>query len=462
MTKYGLVEATPTFIAARLEALSAALLLPRPSRDGFLFDASPGFYASCTESVVTLQRATRRIIQHLGLPCDTVVVSFSSSIAAAAQIEREGPSFFVEIDPRYQNDAHALGAVLAHECSHILVASRRVRLLGNALDEAHVDLAAILAGLGSLTLNGILDDQSSGDVAYQHRSLGYLRADILEHAVGVVASRLGLESDDVVRRLHNPVVRRGVRAAMRGQWLRARLGRTRALAFGPPPSHEIFPCTGTPDKTCEERLRIPGGKRGTAKCPTCKSERSFDGTPLEVRALEEPEPLQDVALPKVRFGEFRTRWRAAPLWTKLFFLVVLGFIPALLLAQGARWYSLARVGEPCANDNGCRSEQCLHVAHGPALPTGPRSSLGIPELDRQLDETVARISDGANPLSPKREDGRFVRTNDAYCTDTCDSSADCPGGFVCGDIQSFRTGALGPDYIVGRGQASRACVKARD
>lgn len=458
VTPYGLVEATPRFVAERLEALSAALLLPRPTRDGFLFDASPRFYAACTDSVVSLQRATKRIIQHLGLPCETVVVCFSSSFGAAARIESEGGSFFVEIDARYRSDAHALGAVLAHECCHILVASRRVRRLDNALDEVHVDLAAALAGLGTLTLNGIVD-RSDAQVAYEHRSLGYLRADMLECAVGIVAARLGLGADQALRNLHNPIVRRGLASALRRERMRLKLGRSAPLSFGPARPHEVVPCPGASDAPCEERLRIPAGKRGTARCPTCKAQRSFDGTPLDARELDAPVPLEDAIPPRVHFGAFRARWRGVPAVQKLGLAIAVGFLPAVLGVRALDRLSLGKVGDTCTQDDHCRSGQCLRVSHRPASPGMPRASLGDPGLDRMLDDAVGAAVERTDPLSPTRDDPRFVRTDEAYCTETCSSDRDCPSGFVCAETRSYGVGYLGPSFIQGRGVAGRSCAK---
>src|SRR5579883_2831908 len=152
---YELVEATPRWTARRLDALAAALLLPTPARGAFLFDADQRFYALCTRSLVTLQQAARRIIQHLGLVCDTVVVTFRSDVPFAAQIERDGGHWFVEIDKQYQGDGRALGAILAHECCHILLHDRRLPRFGTAVDEVHVDLAVMLTGLGPLCLNAV-------------------------------------------------------------------------------------------------------------------------------------------------------------------------------------------------------------------------------------------------------------------------------------------------------------------
>ncbi|MCA9618338.1 MAG: hypothetical protein KC731_04935 [Myxococcales bacterium] len=455
---YGLVEATPGFIVDRLDALAKALLLPRPSRDGFLFDASPAFYASCTASVVTLQRATRRIIHHLRIPCETVVVGFTPSLGAAARIEPDGANFFVEIDPRFRDDPHALGAILAHEMCHILAAQKGLRVLGNALDEVHVDLLALLTGLGPLTLNGIVD-RRDGDQVLEHRSLGYLRADILEYAMGAVAARLGLAPRAVLASIDNPLVRRGVRAAMRKEGWRLRLGRAKPLTYGPAPSHEIVPCAGPEDGTCEARLRFPAGKLGKARCPTCGTERPFDGRLLEVVESETPTPLEDAVPPRVRFAKLRSRRRLVPASAKLGLAAVLLLPLAGIGLNAAQWLQRAAVGEPCTSDRACRSERCLRITASPQPWRAPATSFGDPELDAQLQDSLDRIADRMDPLSPNRDDGRFVKTVEAYCTDDCTSDDDCPAGLTCGEVRRFAVGPLGDDFIEGRGIVERACVK---
>ncbi|MHB8876011.1 MAG: hypothetical protein ACYC8T_20165 [Myxococcaceae bacterium] len=300
---YPVFEATPGWVAGRLAALSECLLLPCPVRDGFLFRADAAFYRQCTGSIVTLQSAARRIIEHLGLSCRGVVVSFVPRPPFAGRIEHDGGNYFIEIAEQHRNDAKALGAILAHECCHILVGERKVNLLGTAEDEVHVDLAAMLTGLGALTLNGIEDKrQRQGDfIVESHRAFGYLRAPLLRYAHSVVVAALGLGAIRGVRDLDGVtdfaifghLAVRHLRAA--GRWLFRR--EPARLCFGTVPEHLVVPCG---NEACTQRLRVPVGKPGIVRCPTCSRERRFDARPCAVA----PRLLPRAIRPTPAFSRF--------------------------------------------------------------------------------------------------------------------------------------------------------------
>jgi hypothetical protein len=285
---YDVVDARAGFVSQLITSLADALALPAPARDTFLFAPDDAFYAACTESIVTLQHAARKIIDHLGLRAGTVVVGFVSGLGVAGRIERQGGAWFIEIDARYRGDGPTLGAILAHECCHIVLHDRGVRALGNALDEVHVDLAAMLTGLGALTLNAIHDRQerTGNELRFEHRSFGYLRAPRLEHAYADVCARLGVPIGRAARPLRSAIVRRGVITSM----LRARVPPRRPLlGYAPAGDHLIVAC---PRIACTARLRVPAGRRGTARCPRCEAKRDVDGRALATRALAAPiEPM---------------------------------------------------------------------------------------------------------------------------------------------------------------------------
>ncbi|HEY3357281.1 MAG TPA: hypothetical protein VGQ83_28785 [Polyangia bacterium] len=383
-------DTTRGWVARRLAALSGALLLPCPVRDGFLFAASPEFYRLCTESVLTLQTAARRVIDHLGLDCDAVVVAFRSDLPGAGRIERDGGRYFIEIATAFRHDGRALGAILAHECCHILVAERGVRRLETVEDEVHVDLTAMLAGLGALTLNGIADTtETRGEVTIErHRSFGYLRAPLLRAAYAEVSARLGLGWRRALEPLAEgewQVLGHHLRAATR-LGLRRLVRRPADLAYGVPESHVVVACGGA---ACLQRLRLPVGKRGTARCPACGHARRFDGracrvTPrVAVRALA-PEPPPRFP----RLFRARAWWAVQPARLKAALLVVLLAIATPLLLMAHDHLRRGVVGAACARHGDCRSGYCMR---------GP-----------------ARID---------------------YCTQPCATDAECPPGLTCGDAQ---------------------------
>jgi len=284
---HGIVDASPAWVSQRLDVLAQQLLLPAPARDSFLFDASPEFYAACTESIITLQRAAKRIVLHLGLRCDTVICAFKK-LPNPGNIQRVGNDWFMEISSEFKNDGYALGAILAHEVCHILVEERRVPHFENAVDEVHVDLACMLSGLGALTLNGIKStSERRGDMIYhQHRSFGYMKAPLMYHAYAHVCAALGIG----VRRATAPL--RDNKTTIAIEILLCL--RRAELAYKPLAPHVIVPCASV---ACAKRLRMPTGKLGTARCPECKTSRDFDGRVCRTRALDTPVTMREAPVP---------------------------------------------------------------------------------------------------------------------------------------------------------------------
>lgn len=290
------VEATERWVGARLDALAASLHLACPVREAFLFDADHAFYTQCTESDVTLQRAAKRVFLHAGLPCDAVVVLWKTGLGAA-RLDRDGDSWFLELDATWKTNAHALGAIVAREVGLAVLAARNVRRLRTVVDEVHVDLVVMLTGLGSLLLHPLVANVTFGP----------LRPRLLRFAFGRVTTALRLplpKSLDVVPRPY----------AIHHVLLWSRLSRT-PLRFRALESHVIIRCF------CMRRLRVPTGSEGTTTCPACKRKRPFDGracaaaiidTPVEMP----PTPVPD-ASPVQRFGsalaDISLTWRASML-----------------------------------------------------------------------------------------------------------------------------------------------------
>jgi hypothetical protein len=248
------MQATERWTEARLVALSAALLLPCPVRESFLFDPDHAFRESCTASEISLQRAIKRVFQHAGVPCDAAVVLWKSGVGPA-RVDRDGDSWFFEIDPTWRTNAEVLGVILAREAGRALLANRNVR----RVDDADVELAAILAGLGAL----LFAECALLALAPRHVRYAFVR----------VAKSLGLG----LRRARD-VLQIKLRVTL--LWLRVS---RRALPFGALPSHVVIRCF------CARRLRVPTGAIGATTCPACKRKRPFDGrgcrTATEARTL---------------------------------------------------------------------------------------------------------------------------------------------------------------------------------
>lgn len=234
------MQATERWTEDRLVALSSALALPCPVRESFLFDPDHAFRGSCTASDISLQRAIKRVFQHAGVPCDAAVVLWK---AGTTTVDRDGDSWFFEIDPIWQTNAEVLGVILAREAGRALLAQRHV----SRVHDADVELAATLAGLGALLLH------ECAALALQPRHVRY--------AFVRTAKSLGVG----LRRVRYVLVAK-LRITL--LWLRVW---PRALPFGPLPSHVIIRCF------CARRLRVPTGAIGATTCPACKRKRPFDG-----------------------------------------------------------------------------------------------------------------------------------------------------------------------------------------
>lgn len=414
---HGIVEATPAWVARRLHALAATLVLPCPVRDAFFFPADKAFYDLCTASVISLQQATRRIVEHLGLACDTVVVAFRSDLPNPARIERDGAHWFIEIALEHRDDGPVLGAILAHECCHILLEERRIPHFGTAVDEVHVDLALMLAGLGALTLNAIEDRTitTSQQTVTVHRSFGYLRAKLLRYAHAHVAASLGVG----LQRALQPLRAAPSRSAVRFHHLTRLLARRAKLAYGPLASHVILPCSSV---TCARRLRVPTGAIGKARCPECGASRSFDGRPLSIDAGSTPAPMVTAPLPgnslMERTGRFFYNLPGDARVSIVLLLALFGVPIGLWLKDEI---SRAPLGEACASDRDCRSQRCLFSALG---------SKDAPVF-AGLRPQVAGL--GA-------------------CTRMCKDDQECPSGFACEDGLSFTA-------FWGKGEEIRVCVR---
>ena len=86
----------------------------------------------------------------------------------------------IEVDERYRNDIHAIGAILAHENTHLLL-----KLLFCEGNEMYTDLAGMVLGLGGLMSEG----RTSSNIAYTGsvtsvitRTIGYLDNESFNYA----------------------------------------------------------------------------------------------------------------------------------------------------------------------------------------------------------------------------------------------------------------------------------------
>jgi hypothetical protein len=264
------LEATERWTEARLVALAAALHLPCPVREGFLFDADHAFRVSCTESDTTLQRAIKRVFEHAGVRCDAAVVLWKAGVGHP-KVDRDGDSWFFEIDASVRANAEVLGGIIAREAARALLAERKVSRGTGAVGAADLELTAMLCGLGAAILRGVAADPSV--FALRPRLVRYAYARVTRSlAVG-----LSRALDVLPARLHVALL-----------W--PRISR-RPLPYRALEPTVIIRCF------CMRRLRVPTGAIGTTTCPACKRQRPFDGRACRIEAIAAPRTLPAVPAP---------------------------------------------------------------------------------------------------------------------------------------------------------------------
>ncbi len=264
------LAATERWTEVRLVALAAALHLPSPVRESFLFDADHAFRASCTESDITLQRAIKRVFEHAGVRCDAAVVLWKSGLATP-EVDRDGDSWFFEIDPAWKTNAEMLGVILAREAAHALLRERNIARAVGVIGAADLELVAILCGLGAPILRGVTVELAT--FALRPRLLRYAYARVTR-SLGLGLSRA---LDVLPARLHVTLL-----------W--PRIPR-RPLPFRALEPTVIIRCF------CTRRLRVPTGAIGETTCPACKRRRPFDGRACRIETLAAARTLPTIAAP---------------------------------------------------------------------------------------------------------------------------------------------------------------------
>jgi hypothetical protein len=238
--------------------------LPCPVRESFLFACDAAFAGQCIASDVELQRAAKRVFQHADLGCDAMVVVWKTSPPHLARTDRDGHTWFVEIDKRLHKDAAALGAVLAREAARCVLSTRGTIRMPSPID---IELAALLLGFGPLLI-AASDDHGE-------RSLQVARSEgpLPSHAVRSLHARVCASLRvSLARTLDLPLATRGARFQLAISWIIARvITARRPLAFAPIEAHVVIRCF------CARRLRVPTGAIGNTTCPACKRKRPFDG-----------------------------------------------------------------------------------------------------------------------------------------------------------------------------------------
>lgn len=142
-----------------------------------LFEPTPAFYSLLDSGEEEdLRKAAASLALHIGVPPLQRVsyewgMTMPLSAAGRIFITPEKDSN-IQIPLFYVGKSVPLGAILAHELSHQLLAVNRIWLADEQENEELTDAASIIAGLGKLVLNGTVTEiaDDTGDV----QLLGYL------------------------------------------------------------------------------------------------------------------------------------------------------------------------------------------------------------------------------------------------------------------------------------------------
>ncbi|MFC7969078.1 hypothetical protein [Streptomyces cinereoruber] len=234
------------------------------------------------------QRVARALVRHLRLPEARIVVAFRRMEHAGTVELAPGPEYFVEVHERFRTRRRDVGAVLAHEITHVLLHRLDLRFPRTAENEILTDVAAAYLGVGWLLLDAYRED------GVEQQKLGYLTPEEFGY---VLAKRAELFGEDpspwfTSQVAYDAWVRGRAEAARertapplagagrieRGRYVwerrRGRAGEDAPYAFdgGAPATRVSFSCP-----VCRQRLRIPAGRTLRVRCGTC-------GTVLECAA----------------------------------------------------------------------------------------------------------------------------------------------------------------------------------
>ncbi|MFF4170380.1 hypothetical protein [Streptomyces sp. NPDC001744] len=234
------------------------------------------------------RRVARALVRHLRLPEARIVTSFRPMEYAGTVELTSGPEYSVEIHDRFRTRRGDVGAVLAHEITHVLLHRLGLRFPSTAENEILTDVAAAYLGAGWLLLDAYRED------GVEFQKLGYLtpeefgyvlakRAEVFGEDpspwfTGAVAYEAWLRgrAEAARERTAPPLAgagwaerRRYGRERRRG---RAAEGAPYAFGGGAPATGVSFRCP-----VCRQRLRVPAGRAVRARCGVC-------GTVLECAA----------------------------------------------------------------------------------------------------------------------------------------------------------------------------------
>ena len=111
----------------------------------------------------------------------------------AGQLEYSNRIRHVQIPFHYLGKKHGLGAVLAHELTHVVLFSQGLVLSDISENEMLTDLAAVYIGFGKLMLNGLFVPANGPGT--KATLLGYLPFDLIVYSYQTVNKMRNIDVD---------------------------------------------------------------------------------------------------------------------------------------------------------------------------------------------------------------------------------------------------------------------------
>ena len=145
-----------------------------------LFEPSDTFYSKLLSGeTADLYEAAKALADHLGIPPLRSVsyewgLVMPTNVAGRIHIHSVAESR-IQIPLFYVGKPHPLGAILAHELSHQLLAIHGISCEEENENEQLTDAASIVAGLGKVVLNGTITELA--EATGETQLLGYLDPD---------------------------------------------------------------------------------------------------------------------------------------------------------------------------------------------------------------------------------------------------------------------------------------------
>lgn len=236
-----------------------------------------------SDPVIATQTLAKAMASHFRLGVGTIAVTFEPGLPVPGRIAlSRSRDFFIEIAEMHRTEPRAIGAVLAHEMSHLFLFEHKAELEPRSLNEILTDTAAVFLGCGVATLNGAEELErwlGHNRVERQLRHFGYLtlpelgyiqaKRDVLHGrdstAVfesgpplrGFVTGKLMLERERSETPASRPSRLSRVRRLLRTMGRRATIG----------DGVIVFRCLN-----CSQPLRVArsSGETITIRCPVCQ------------------------------------------------------------------------------------------------------------------------------------------------------------------------------------------------